>query len=195
MKSICVFCGSNLGTESGFQEAAYQLGELLAEKNIQLVYGGADVGLMGCVANACLAKGGTVIGVIPENLVEMEVAHSRLTDLRIVKTMHERKAVMSELSDGFISLPGGIGTMEETFEMFTWLQLGLHLKPVGLLNISGYYDHLERFLENMTCNGFLSEQHLDMLHIMSDSTALLDRLSECKPQKIEKWFDREKNKV
>ncbi len=195
MKSLCVFCGSSLGTDPLFRDAACCLGELLAERNIQLVYGGADVGLMGCVANACLTKGGTVIGVMPEYLIDMEVAHSHLTDLKIVSTMHERKAMMSDLSDGFISLPGGIGTIEETFEMFTWLQLGLQIKPLGLLNVSGFYDYLKQFLESMVKKGFLLEEHLEMLLIMPEVESLLDKLLYYKPKKLEKWFDKEKNRV
>ncbi len=195
MKSLCVFCGSSLGKDPSFRDAACCLGELLAERDIQLIYGGADVGLMGCVANACIDKGGAVIGVMPENLVDMEVAHSHLTELKIVKTMHERKAMMSDLSDGFISLPGGIGTIEETFEMFTWLQLGLQIKPLGLLNVSGFYDHLKQFLESMVQKGFLLKQHLEMLLIMPEVESLLDTLLVYKPQKLDKWFDKEKNKI
>jgi len=167
----------------------------LANQRIELVYGGANVGLMGCVANACLENGGSVIGVIPENLVEMEVAHPELTELRIVESMHERKRVMSKLSDGFISLPGGIGTLEETFEIFTWLQLGLQIKPIGLLNITNFYDHLKSLLKVMVNQNFLLEQHLQMLLMESDIEILLNRLLSYKPVKLDKWFDKKMNLV
>ncbi len=195
MRSICVFCGSSLGNELTFVDAAKNLGELLAEKKTTLVYGGANVGLMGTVANACLENNGKVIGVMPRNLVEMEVAHDGLTDLKIVETMHERKALMSELSDGFISLPEGIGTIEETFEMFTWMQLGIHLKPVSLLNIKGFFDGLRHFLETMVKQGFLLKQHLDMLIIEPDIHSLINRLETYEPEIVEKWFDKEKNRA
>ena len=195
MKRICVFCGSSLGNDKTYRESADSLGRLLARNEIELVYGGANVGLMGVVANACLAEGGAVIGVMPEHLVDMEVAHDNLTQLHIVDTMHERKAMMNNLSDGFISLPGGIGTLEETFEMFTWLQLGLQLKPIGLLNISGFFNHLKHFLDLMVTKGYLLEQHLDMLQIHSDASELLDQILMNPPEKITKWFDKEKNRA
>lgn len=193
MKRICVFCGSSLGRSSIYQEAARLLGKLLAEQKIELVYGGANVGLMGAVANACLENGGVAIGVIPKNLVNMEVAHDRLSELKIVDTMHERKQVMSDLSDGFLSLPGGIGTLEETFEMFTWLQLGLQIKPMGLLNIAGFYDDLSRMLQKMVAESFLLDAHRNMLLVDSDVGTLLDKLVRFKPVKLDKWFDRKKN--
>ncbi|MFH2065572.1 MAG: TIGR00730 family Rossman fold protein [Pseudomonadota bacterium] len=193
MKRICVFCGSSLGNSSLYRESATKLGKLLAEKKIELVYGGAGVGLMGCVANACLENGGVVIGVIPKNLADMEVAHDRLTELRVVSTMHERKEVMSRLSDGFLSLPGGIGTLEETFEMFTWLQLGLQVKPMGMLNISGFYDDLKNLLQRMVAESFLLDQHRNMLLMEPDIAVLLEKLLLFKPVKLDKWFDRQKN--
>ena len=192
MKRICVFCGSSLGRSSIYQDAARQLGKLLAVKKIELVYGGANVGLMGAVANACLENGGVAIGVIPKNLVDMEVAHDRLSDLKIVETMHERKQVMSRLSDGFLSLPGGIGTLEETFEMFTWLQLGLQVKPMGLLNITGFYDHLNQMLQKMVAESFLLDAHRNMLLVDSDVQMLLEKLVRFQPVKLDKWFDRKK---
>lgn len=195
MKSICVFCGSSLGHEPAFIEAAKNFGMLLAERNIHLVYGGANVGLMGTIANACLQKGGTVTGIMPKALVDMEVAHEGLTEIKIVETMHERKALMSEISDGFVSLPGGIGTLEETFEMLTWGQLGIHSKPVGLLNIMGFFDHLLKFLTIMVEQGFLLSQHLEMLQIDSDPQSLLERLETYKPLALEKWFDKEINRA
>lgn len=193
MKRICVFCGSSLGNSILYQESARNLGRLLAEKKIELVYGGASVGLMGCVANACLENGGKVIGVIPKNLADMEVAHDHLTELRIVDTMHERKGLMSKLSDGFISLPGGIGTLEETFEMFTWLQLGLQIKPMGLLNISNFYDDLKNMLQRMVADEFLLDQHRNMLLMEEDIEILLEKLLAYQPVKLSKWFDRQRN--
>jgi uncharacterized protein (TIGR00730 family) len=193
MKRICVFCGSSLGNSIPYQESAGKLGRLLAEKKIELVYGGASVGLMGCVANACLENGGAVIGVIPKNLADMEVAHGHLTELRIVETMHERKGLMNKLSDGFISLPGGIGTLEETFEMFTWLQLGLQVKPMGLLNISNFYDDLKNMLQRMVADGFLLDQHRNMLLMERDIEILLEKLLSYKPVRLSKWFDTQRN--
>lgn len=193
MKRICVFCGSSLGRVPLYQESAKKLGMLLARRKIELVYGGASVGLMGCVANACLENGGSVIGIIPKKLAEMEVAHDHLTELRIVGTMHERKSLMNKLSDGFISLPGGIGTLEETFEMFTWLQLGLQIKPMGLLNISNYYDDLQNLLQRMVADRFLLDQHRNMLLMESDVDVLFENLLSYQPVKLDKWFDKQKN--
>jgi len=195
MKSICIYCGSSLGNSPEFRESARRMGALLADRKIQLIYGGANVGLMGCAANACLENGGRVIGVMTENLVPMEVVHHSLTELRVVKSMHQRKAVMSELSDGFIALPGGIGTLEELFEAYTWLQLGIQIKPLGLLNVSGFFDHLKRFLNLMVQQGFLLRPHLDMLLMDPDEERLLDRLMTSKPQNLGKWFDRDKNRA
>jgi len=195
MKSICIYCGSSLGNSPEFRESARRMGALLADRKIQLIYGGANVGLMGCAANACLENGGRVIGVMTENLVQMEVVHHSLTELRVVKSMHQRKAVMSELSDGFIALPGGIGTLEELFEAYTWLQLGIQIKPLGLLNVSGFFDHLKRFLTLMVQQGFLLRPHLDMLLMDPDEERLLDRLMTSKPQNLGKWFDRDKNRA
>ncbi len=195
MKSICVFCGSSLPEEPAYIGAAAKLGKLLAEKGIQLVYGGADVGLMGVTANACLENGGTVVGIMPKHLVEMEVAHQGLSELLVVESMHERKALMNELSEGFISLAGGIGTLEETFEMFTWLQLGLHAKPLGLLNTRGFYDHLTRFLGHMVDEGFLMSLHSEMLMIETDPAPLLDRFEAYEPVIRSKWFDKEQHRA
>ncbi len=187
MNSICVFCGSNAGSQNAYLESAEKLGTMLAVRNIRLVYGGANVGLMGMVANACMNNGGEVIGVMPRSLVEAEVAHPNLNDLRVVESMHERKALMAKLSDGFISLPGGIGTLEETFEMFTWAQLGIQGKPIGLLNILGFYDKLFEFLQHVVRQDFLMADHLDMLLMDADVQNLLDKLKHFVPQKIEKW--------
>ena len=157
MKSIVVFCGSSDGYNECYHEAAYNLGALLAARNIRIIYGGAKVGLMGALADGALDNGGEIIGVIPDFLKTKEVAHEKLTRLITVNTMHERKLKMHELSDGIITLPGGWGTMEELFEMLTWAQLGLHNKPVGLLNINGYYDALKALTDNMVTEGFLNE--------------------------------------
>ena len=157
MTRICVFCGSSNGDLEAYAEGAAAFGSLLAQRNIGLVYGGASVGLMGAVADAVLRANGDVTGVIPQSLVDKEIAHPSLTNLHIVETMHERKALMADLSDGFVALPGGIGTLEELFEMWTWAQLGLHDKPCVLLNIAGYYDQLIGFLDKMTDSGYLKE--------------------------------------
>ncbi|MCP4647639.1 MAG: TIGR00730 family Rossman fold protein [bacterium] len=169
------------------------MGTLLADKNIRLVYGGANVGMMGTVANACLKNGGEVIGVMPRHLVNMEVVHQNLTELKVVETMHERKALMSELSDGFIALPGGIGTLEETLEIFTWIQLGLQLKPLGLLNVLGFYDKLRLFLEEVVKKGFLLDQHLEMLLMEKNVQDLLISMESNKPRKILKWSNKEEH--
>jgi len=195
MNSICVFCGSHVGEKKEYLEAASQLGKTLAEKKIKLVYGGADVGLMGMVANSCLQNGGKVTGVMPRNLVNMEVAHSRLTELKIVESMHERKALMAELADGFISLPGGIGTLEETLEVLTWSQLGLHSKPIGLLNIQGYYDQLYSFLKHVVDQGFMRSDHLTMLLIDTQEQHLVSKLETYIPTVLSKWADKQINKI
>lgn len=174
MKSICVYCGSNSGRVPAFTAAADALGKLLAERRIRLVYGGGQVGLMGTLADAVLEAGGEVEGVIPEFLALKEIAHMSLTRLHVVKSMHARKAMMESLSDGFIAMPGGIGTMEELFEIWTWGQLGQHRNPVGLLNVDGYYDELVAFLDKMTEQGFLAPEHRSALMVSDDAKALLD---------------------
>ena len=174
MKSICVYCGSNSGQDPAFTDAARHLGQVLAGRGITLVYGGGRVGLMGEVADAALAAGGEVEGVIPEFLALKEIAHAGLTRLHVVDSMHTRKARMEALSDGFIAMPGGIGTMEELFEIWTWGQLGQHRNPVGLLNVAGYYDDLVAFLDTMTAQGFLAPEHRKALMVSDDAEALLD---------------------
>ena len=195
MNSLCVFCGSHVGRHPSYLESARKLGAILAQQKIRLVYGGADVGLMGMVATSCLDQGGEVIGVMPQKLVEMEVVHPGLSDLRVVDSMHERKALMAELSDAFIALPGGIGTLEETFEMFTWMQLGLQAKPIGLLNINHYYDRLFEFLQNIVTEGFMQGPHLEMLTVESDEQRLVDHLRINKPEMIDKWGNKLENKI
>jgi uncharacterized protein (TIGR00730 family) len=189
LNSLCVFCGSNPGAAPAYAEAAARLGRTLAGRGLNLVYGGGRVGLMGVVADAALAAGGRVTGVIPEALATRELAHAALSDLQVVGSMHERKARMSELSDGFIALPGGIGTLEEWFEVWTWSQLGFQPKPCGLLNVAGYYDHLLAFLDHVTAERFLTEAHRGMAVVDDDPERLLDRLAAWQPPRVRKWID------
>lgn len=174
LDAICVYCGSNAGTRPEYTEAAQTMGTVLARRSIALVYGGGRVGLMGVLADACLEAGGKVYGIIPEFLALREVAHSGLTDLVVVNSMHTRKAEMERRSDGFVALPGGIGTMEELFEVWTWSQLGQHRKPCGLLDAGGYFDHLTAFLDRMAADGFVNPEHRAMLHRSENADALLD---------------------
>ena len=190
MKKIAVYCGASPGRSSVFREAARDLGAHLAGAGITLVYGGGSVGLMGAVADTCLAGGGTVEGVITSYLAEMEVGHERLSRLHVVETMHERKALMAELADGFIALPGGLGTLDETFEVLTWSQLGLHDKPCGLLNIAGYYDSLLAFLDGMVGERFLLPEHRGLLLSATDHESLLEQMNQFMPVMVEKWVDR-----
>ena len=178
MRAVCVFCGSSAGIEPAYTQAARQLGALLAEQNLALVYGGAQVGLMGSLADAALAAGGRVIGVIPQSLMAKEVGHRGLTELRVVRNMAERKEVMMELSDAFIALPGGIGTLDELFEVWTSTQLGLQAKPCGLLNVHGYFDRLIGFLDHVMAQGFLRESHRRQLMVHDQPTMLLRELSK-----------------
>ena len=191
MKNICVYCGASKGNGDVYLEKAAELGRLLAEKNIGLVYGGGSVGLMGMIAESCLKNGGRVTGVITEHLLDMEVAHNGLTELVVTKDMHERKAKMQDLSDGFISMPGGVGTLEETFEIFTWLQLGIHEKPLGILNTADFYKNLWIFMEHVVSENFLRKEHLDMILFDSDPEKLLEGLISFKPLKLAKWFNKE----
>lgn len=175
MRNIAVYCGSSSGASGVYAESAAALGRELASRDIALVYGGSSVGLMGAVADAALSAGGRAVGVLPEFLQRREIAHKHLTELTIVGTMHERKAKMAELADGFIVLPGGAGTMEEFFEIFTWAQLGLHAKPIGLLNVGRFYDPLIALLRHMAAEGFLNERYLSAAIVESDPAALLER--------------------
>ena len=190
MGRICVFSGSSHGRRPAYRAAATLLGQTLVSRGYELVYGGARVGLMGAVADAVLADGGHVIGVIPQALVEREVAHTGLPDLRVVSSMHERKALMSELSDGFIALPGGWGTIEELFEVLTWGQLGLHRKPCGLLNVEGYYDPLMAFLRHGFDEQFVRTAFERMLLVSDSPAALLDAFASFEPPAQAKWMDR-----
>ncbi len=189
MKSVCVFCGSRPGDDPAYEKAAGALGDTLARAGIELVYGGGHVGLMGAVADAALAAGGEATGVMPKALVDREIAHTGLTRLHVVGSMHERKAMMSELSGGFVALPGGSGTLEEFFEVLTWAQLGEHAKPCGLLNVAGYYDPLLTVFDHMVNRGFLSEAHRSMVLVETEPTALLERLDQYSPPKTAKWID------
>ncbi|MCK6555625.1 TIGR00730 family Rossman fold protein [Candidatus Binatia bacterium] len=191
MRSVCVFCGSSPGAEPAYREAARRTGELLAARGLTLVYGGGGVGLMGVLADAVLLAGGHAIGVIPEALAAREVAHTGLPDLRIVGSMHERKALMAALADGFVALPGGLGTFEELFEIVTWGQLGLHGKPCGLVNTKGYYDRLVAFLDHAVEARFVRPEHRALILVESEPTALLDRFAGFVAPKLEKWIDRD----
>lgn len=191
MKRVCVFCGSSSGVRPGYRAAAEDLGRALAGRGMGLVYGGARVGLMGAVADAVLSARGQVIGVIPEALVAKEVAHTGLTELRVVASMHERKAVMADLSDGFIAIPGGWGTLEEFFEVLTWGQLGLHQKPCGLLNVEQYFDGLLSFADRMIAEGFVRRENGARISVSSDPATLIDLLvAYTPPRSVEKWIDR-----
>lgn len=188
MKRICVYCGSSPGRNPRFGAAAEELGKALLRRNMGLVYGGASVGIMGMVADTVLAGGGEVIGVIPKALDAKELKHTGLTEQHVVKSMHERKAMMADLSDGFIALPGGWGTFEEIFEALTWAQLGFHRKPCGLLNESGYYDHLHLFLENAIEQQFVRPEYRSMLMISTDSEDLLDQFEAYEAPRVKKWI-------
>ncbi len=191
MKSICVYCGSSPGGRPEFAEGARALGRVLVERDLQLVYGGGRVGLMGIVADAVLELGGQVIGVIPKALATRELAHPGLSQMHVVGSMHERKALMAELSDAFVAMPGGIGTFDELFEIWTWGQLGLHRKPCGLLNVHRFYDGLVRFLDHAAAEGFLQPLHRQMLIEAACPAELLDRLADYQPPATRQWIHEE----
>jgi hypothetical protein len=191
LRAVTVFCGSSSGFEPAYEAAAVAMGELLVERGIGLVYGGGSVGLMGVVADTVLAGGGHVTGVIPRHLWEKEVGHGGLSELLIVESMHERKQVMADRGDAFIALPGGVGTFEELFEAMTWTQLGLHAKPVGLLDVAGFYAPLLAFLDGTVDAGFLKPEHREILHATAEPTDLLDALATWQPPTTAKWFVRE----
>ncbi|WP_406844120.1 TIGR00730 family Rossman fold protein [Flavobacterium soyae] len=190
MKRITVFCGSSFGTEEIYKEQAELLGKILAKQNIALVYGGANVGLMGAVADGALSENGTVIGVLPNFLRSKEIAHLGLTELILVESMHERKTKMNDLCDGVIALPGGFGTLEELFEMLTWAQLGLHKKPIAILNINGFYDSLLELLQTMSKKGLLKEANQKMLLVSDDIEDLLNQMENYIPPTVGKWIDK-----
>jgi len=187
--SVCVFCGSNAGRRPEYQRAAQEMGTLLARRNIRLIYGGGNVGLMGALADACLAAGGAVTGVIPQALGDKELAHWGLTELHIVKSMHERKAMMAELAGAFIALPGGFGTFEEFFEVLTWTQLGLQRKACGLVNVLGYYDSLLALADRAAEDGFLQPQHREMVVAAESPAAVLEMVLHFQPPSVPKWGD------
>jgi len=193
MKRICVFCGSNAGARSEYAEAARALATVLAGRKLGIVYGGGNVGLMGVLADAALARGGEVIGVIPQKLVDKEVAHRGVTELRIVETMHERKALMNDLSDAFLALPGGFGTLDEFFEVLTWSQLGFHGKPCALLNVAGYYDGMLAMLDHAVTERFLRPAHRELIIADTDPLRLLQRLSAFVPAPKGKWSNAKGN--
>ncbi|WP_288436837.1 TIGR00730 family Rossman fold protein [uncultured Chryseobacterium sp.] len=191
MKSITVFCGSSFGTDKIYEEQAFLLGQTLAKQNIQLVYGGSETGLMGTVANGALSENGKVTGVLPQFLQTKEIAHKNLTELIIVETMHERKTKMNDLCDGVIVLPGGYGTLEEFFEMITWAQLGLHKKPIGILNTDGFYDDLIQLIQTMVDKGFLKQINKDMVLINKNINDLLDQMRNYEPPTVWKVISKD----
>ncbi len=191
MKNITVFCGSNSGFRTDYAEAARTLARLFAQNNIRLIYGGGNVGLMGIIADEVMQLGGEVVGIIPDSLDKKEVGHRGISELRVVGSMHERKAQMAELADGFIAMPGGIGTFEEFFEILTWAQLGFHEKPCAVLNIAGYYDGLLALCDNAVTEGFLRPAHRQLILDDSNPEFLLEKMRNLKPLPVEKWIDRE----
>jgi hypothetical protein len=191
VKRVCVFCGSSAGADPAFTHAAAEVGAVLAKRSLGLVYGGGNVGLMGVLADAALTAGGEVIGVIPQALVDRELAHRGVTDLRIVQSMHERKATMADLSDAFIALPGGYGTLEEFCEILTWAQLGLHRKPFGLLNVAGFYQHFVAQIDHAVSMKFIRPEHRELLMVEPKIHRLLDRFDSFKPLPVHKWIGRQ----
>lgn len=191
MKRLCVFCGSSVGVREAYHDAARAMGTELARRGITLVYGGGHVGLMGIAANAVLAAGGQVIGVIPKHLVARELALNECTELRVVETMHERKMLMSDLSDAFVAMPGGYGTYDEFCEILTWAQLGLHRKPCGILNVEGFYDPLLAQFDHATREGFVRPENREMVLVAESPAALLDQLETYQMPVVEKWITRQ----
>ncbi|HEX5698593.1 MAG TPA: TIGR00730 family Rossman fold protein [Rhodoferax sp.] len=189
MKAICVYCGSSPGRLEVYAGAARALGQALVEHDLGLVYGGASIGLMGLIADTVLQLGGRAVGVIPKGLARKEVVHRQLSELHVTQSMHERKTLMAELSDGFIAMPGGIGTFEEIFEIWTWAQLGIHAKPCGLLNVAGYYDALTSFLDHAAEEQFLKPPHRAMLIVEQTPDVLLDRFASYQPPSVRRWLD------
>ncbi|HYG67434.1 MAG TPA: TIGR00730 family Rossman fold protein [Anaeromyxobacteraceae bacterium] len=190
MRRICVFCGANPGRDPAYAEAARQVGRAIAERGLGLVYGGGSVGIMGMVADAALGAGGEVVGVIPRALELRELAHRGLTTLEVVGSMHERKARMAELSDAFVALPGGMGTLEELAEVLTWGQLGLHARPCGLLDVRGYFRPLIAFFDTAVEHGFLHPEHRGMIHVDDDIGRLIERFDAYRPPAVPRWLDR-----
>lgn len=191
MRTLCVYCGSSPGADPAFVAAARAVGEAIAASGRRLVYGGGRVGLMGAVADAALAAGGEVVGVIPEALVAREAAHPGLTELRVVRSMHDRKALLADLADGFLALPGGLGTLEELFEAWTWGQLGIHAKPYGLLNVAGLFDPLLAFLDDLVGQRFIQPEHRAMLRVGGEPAALIAEMADYRPPYVAKWIGRD----
>ena len=191
MKSICVYCGSNFGSHNSYLEAAQGLGAELAERGFTLVYGGGKVGLMGAIADSALAAGGEVVGVIPQALVDKEIAHNGLSDLRVVGSMHERKSLMADLADAFIALPGGLGTLEEFCEVATWTQLGFHKKGCGLLNVEGFFDGLLTFLDRAMEEKFIRSEHRRIILSAKEPVELIEKLAQFEVPTVHKWIDRD----
>ena len=189
IKRLCVYCGSNYGSRPEYNQAARELARVMVNKNIGLVYGGASIGVMGEIADAVLKEGGEVIGVIPKELLVREAAHTGITELREVNTMHERKAMMAELSDGFIALPGGLGTIEEFFEIWTWAQLGMHQKPCGLLNAGRYYDKLIEFIDHAVSERFIKEVYRSMVFVEEQPHILLQKFESYEAPEVARWID------
>lgn len=187
---IAIYCGANGGSDLLYRQAAAGVAAFLAGEGIGLVYGGGNVGLMGCIADAALKAGGQVIGVIPQSLMEKELGHGGVTELHVVRSMHERKQMMVDLSDGFIALPGGFGTLDELFETLTWLQLSFHAKPVGLLNVNGFFDGLLLFLDHMASQGFLKQEHRECLLVAEDPAELLARMRSFRAPELGKWIEK-----
>ncbi|MDH4454496.1 MAG: TIGR00730 family Rossman fold protein [Verrucomicrobiota bacterium] len=190
LRRICVYCGSNAGNDPAHRAAAHDLGAFLAHSGIGLVYGGGNVGLMGAVADGALSQNGEVIGVIPKSLMEKELGHGGVTELHVVTSMHERKQMMVDLSDGFIALPGGFGTLDELFETLTWLQLSFHDKPVGLLNVGGFFDGLIEFIDHMSRSGFLKPEHARCVLVENDPNQLLAAMESFRPPDLGKWIEK-----
>ncbi len=188
MNRICVFCGSKTGNSPLFLETAIQLGRVLAERGLELVYGGASIGLMGAVADSVMAGGGKVVGVIPEAMASKEVAHDGVTEMHVVSSMHERKSMMARLADAFVALPGGFGSFEELLEMITWAQLGIHRKPVGILNVNGYYDPLIQLFEGAIEAGFIKPRNRQLFVIEQEADRLLQTLLAHKPPEVKRWI-------
>jgi uncharacterized protein (TIGR00730 family) len=189
MRRVCIYAGSNPGTDPAFAAGARDLATTLAERGIGVVYGGGKVGLMGVIADTALAAGGEVIGVMPQALIDREIGHPGLTELKVVASMHERKAQMADLADAFVAVPGGIGTLEELIEVYTWSQLGIHDKACGVLNVNGYYDGLVAFLDDAVDAGFLRPQHRAVLAVAETAEELLDRLAAFTPPTVAKWLE------
>lgn len=188
IKSLAIFCGSNSGNKPVYAELALKLADAIINADLALIYGGAKVGLMGIIANHVLEKKGRVIGVMPKSLVDVEIAHEHLTEFHVVNTMHERKALIEKLADGFILLPGGPGSLDEFFEMYTWGQLGYHTKPCGILNVDGYYDSLFQFLDHVVAEGFLKLTHRDMILVDHDPNSLLQKIFQYRAPVDKKWI-------